>query len=391
MTTLPFRHSIVRTAMQFLRPRSIADSLARQQRDRSLDGPAGRRIQAARERVSSVVLDHRRGTARRVLRGAHRVRGLPALVVADHRLPGPRAWSRWTPEARRVHARHDHQDDPLRPRVRVRSAEGSDLEARRGRREGHHRVVSLRRDGGRNHRHLHPGNRPRLLAPRIHPQWIREEGAARLGRGVSRGRRGPPRRREVLTAVIDHPPGYWRSPWPCEDAGPRRSAAPVAPGLGIRPGERLAVSARDAPGATMVVLREPGEVFLLGHSFGGDSRSWVERVDPDTLAPVAQSPELAAGPWWPGGIAAHRNGSLYVTCGRWCHRLAPDCTLLASRELPRERPYNSLLVLPDGSLVMKDLIRDDSAPSRFVVLEPERLEPLGDEVAVPESSIARIS
>jgi hypothetical protein len=35
MTTLPFRHSIVRTAMQFLRPRSIADSLARQQRDRT--------------------------------------------------------------------------------------------------------------------------------------------------------------------------------------------------------------------------------------------------------------------------------------------------------------------------------------------------------------------
>jgi hypothetical protein len=141
----------------------------------------------------------------------------------------------------------------------------------------------------------------------------------------------------------------------------------------------------------MVVLREPGEVFVLGHTFGGDSCSWVERLDPDTLAPVAQSPELAAGPWWPGGIAAHRNGSLYVTCGRWCHRLAPDCSLLASRELPRERPYNSLLVLPDGSLVMKDLIRDGSAPSRLVVLEPERLEPLGDEVAVPESSIARIS
>ncbi len=159
----------------------------------------------------------------------------------------------------------------------------------------------------------------------------------------------------------------------------------------MRAGERLEVTGRDAPGATMVVLRDPGEVFLAGHTFGGDSRAWVERLDPETLAPLARSPELAAGPWWPGGVAAHRNGSLYVTCGRWCHRLDAGCAPRAARELPRERPYNSLLVLPDGSLVMKDLVRDGSAPSRLIVLEPERLEPLGPEIAVPEPSIARIS
>lgn len=141
----------------------------------------------------------------------------------------------------------------------------------------------------------------------------------------------------------------------------------------------------------MVVLRAPGEVFLTGLTFGSDARSWVERLDPETLAPLARSPDLAAGPWWPGGIAAHRNGSLYVTCGRWCHRLDPDCAPRAARELPRDRPYNSLLVLPDGNLVMKDLVRDASAPSRLVVLEPERLEPLGPETPVPEPSIARIS
>jgi hypothetical protein len=151
------------------------------------------------------------------------------------------------------------------------------------------------------------------------------------------------------------------------------------------------VTGRDAPGATMVVLRARGEVFLAGHTFGGDSRAWVERLDPDTLAPLARSSDLAAGPWWPGGIAAHRNGSLYVTCGRWCHRLDLDCAPRAARELPRPRAYNSLLVLPDGNLVMKDLVRDGSEPSRLVVLEPERLEPLGPETLVPEPSIARIS
>lgn len=185
-------------------------------------------------------------------------------------------------------------------------------------------------------------------------------------------------------------PGYWPSPWPGEDGGPRRAAAPDAPGLGLRDGETLAVTARDAPGAIMMVLRAPGEVFLCGLTFGDDSTAWVERVDPQTLAPLSRSPDLPAGPWWPGGIVAHANGSLYVTCGRWCHRLDADCRPLASRELPRARPYNSLVVLPDGSLVMKDLIRDGADVSRLMVLEPERLTPLCDEVDVPEASIARI-
>jgi hypothetical protein len=159
----------------------------------------------------------------------------------------------------------------------------------------------------------------------------------------------------------------------------------------VRHGDRLVVTGRDAPGATMIVLRDPGEVFLAGHTFDPDSCAWVERLDVETLAPRARSPELPAGPWWPGGIAAHRNGSLYVTCGRWCHRLDDGCAPLAARELPRDRPYNSLLVLPDGHLVMKDIIRDGSEQSRLVVLEPERLDLAAPEVTVPEPSIARIS
>ncbi len=186
-------------------------------------------------------------------------------------------------------------------------------------------------------------------------------------------------------------PGYWPSPWPAEDGGPRRSAAPDAPGLGLATGETLEVRVRPAEAATMVVLRKLGEVFLAGHTFGADSTAWVERIEPITLEPLARSPDLSAGPWWPGGIAAHANGSLYVTCGRWCHRLDPDCQPLMSRPLPQERPYNSLVVLSDGVLVMKDLIRDGSARSRLIVLEPGRLEPLGPEVEIPEASIARLS
>ena len=114
------------------------------------------------------------------------------------------------------------------------------------------------------------------------------------------------------------------------------------------------VTSRDAIVATMVVLREPGEVYLLCHTGGNDAVAWVERIDPDTLAVIERSPDLPGGKTWPGGVAAHANGSLYVVFGRHVHRLSADLELLASRTLPRDRPYNSFVILPDGHLAMKD-------------------------------------
>lgn len=188
-------------------------------------------------------------------------------------------------------------------------------------------------------------------------------------------------------------PGLFDSPWPAEDGGPRRQLVPRAPGLGLRSGERLVATTRPAVVANMVVLRAPGEVYLQGSTgFGPDAAAFVERVDPATLAPLARSPDLdAGGVWWPGGVVAHRNGFLYVTHGRFCHKLDAGCGLVASRRLPRAQAYNSLLVLPDGALVMKNMVRDGSAPSALVLLDPERLEPLGDELELPEGSIARLS
>jgi hypothetical protein len=184
---------------------------------------------------------------------------------------------------------------------------------------------------------------------------------------------------------------YWPSPWPGEDGGPRRVQMPHGiAGPRVPQGASLDVSSRELFGATMVVLRDPGEVYV--HAFApGGATSTLERVDPSSLTTVRASPDLPAGPWWPGGVAVHANGDLYVTAGRWCHRLDPDCALVASRELPRDRPYNSLVILPDGHLVMKDMVMDGSDQSRLVVLEPERLEPVGPEVDVTEDSIARIS
>lgn len=187
-------------------------------------------------------------------------------------------------------------------------------------------------------------------------------------------------------------PGYFDSPFPSEDGGPRRQLIPRSPGPALKPGERLDVTSRSVLFANMVVLRKPGEVFVQGNSQPWENTtSWVERIDPVSLGPLARSPDLPGGPFWAGGIMAHENGCLYVTYGRYCHKLDADCALIASRELPRSHPYNSLLALSDGNLVMKNFVRDGSSRSYFTLLEPDRLGPVGPEIEIPEGSIARIS
>jgi hypothetical protein len=149
----------------------------------------------------------------------------------------------------------------------------------------------------------------------------------------------------------------------------------------------------------MVVTRDPGELYLLRHTAGDAAVSFVERVDPESLEPLAVSPELAGGPAWPGSLAAHANGSLYVVFGEHAHRLDPDLGVVASAALPRHLPYNGFVVMDDGTIVTKDFA--GSRPGRLVAaadrlgcqllaLEPERLEVVAA-CTLPEPSIARLS
>src|SRR5262245_24455410 len=102
----------------------------------------------------------------------------------------------------------------------------------------------------------------------------------------------------------------------------------------------------------MLVLRERGELFALRHTMPARAEqpciAWVERLDPETLATVARSPDLEAGPFWPGGLACHANGSLYVVFGRHAHRLGLDLAPICRHALPRARPYNSFALLATG-------------------------------------------
>jgi hypothetical protein len=131
---------------------------------------------------------------------------------------------------------------------------------------------------------------------------------------------------------------------------------------------------------------------------GLDSVAWVEKIDPLTLETLAQSEQLAGGPMWPGGLAAHANGSLYVVFGNHAHRLSTDLAVLASVELPRVRPYNSFVILPTGHIATKDFSgplpgQPNGTPmdnTELLILDPEDLHIVA-RLELAEPSIARLS
>jgi len=194
--------------------------------------------------------------------------------------------------------------------------------------------------------------------------------------------------------------GYLDTPWPAEDGGPARLQVPRGgagqggAGLGLRPEERLTATAVTRVMSTMTVLGEPGEVYLLTHSalrarVGLPTSCRVSLIDPVSLASAAKSPRLPGGPMWPGGMALHANGDLYVVYGRWAHRLGRDCSLKESLKLPIDLPYNSFVVLDNGLIVTKNI--SDSRTARLSVLRPDPLGFACADVECPEPAIARLS
>lgn len=189
--------------------------------------------------------------------------------------------------------------------------------------------------------------------------------------------------------------GYFASPWPGEDGGPERlQVARHGAGLALRLGESLACTTRNTLMSTMTVLGAPGEVFLLTHSalrakVGLPTTACVELIDPHSLKTLRRSPRLAGGPMWPGGMAIHRNGNLYVVYGRYVHRLNRQCELLGSLKLAVQAPYNSFVILDNGLIVTKNL--SDTQLARLSVVDAQNLTLACPDTECPEPSIARLS
>lgn len=189
--------------------------------------------------------------------------------------------------------------------------------------------------------------------------------------------------------------GYLATPWPGEDGGPQRlQTPPGSSGPGLRDGEKLACTSRRTWLSTMTLLGAPGEVYLLTHSalrakLGLATTACVELIDPHTLKTVRRSPRLAGGPMWPGGMALHRNGDLYLVYGRYLHRLDRACQPLAKLKLPVNEAYNSFVIFDNGLIVTKNLSETKNA--RLTVVGAQSMTPVCEDMACPEPSIARLS
>lgn len=153
---------------------------------------------------------------------------------------------------------------------------------------------------------------------------------------------------------------------------------------------------RDDKWHVMVVGRDPGQWYVGGTmpAFSGPPPfGWVERIDPETLTPLASSAELPCGDHvWCGAIIAHANGSIHSVNGSYLHRLDPDdLSILAERRLPVDRSHNGLLALADGTLITKDLRLEGQGGTTITRLDPDSLELVGDPLVLAEGSMGRIA
>jgi hypothetical protein len=189
--------------------------------------------------------------------------------------------------------------------------------------------------------------------------------------------------------------GYYDSPWPAECGGPRRQKIPRSPGFGLNGRQRLhQITRRNGEWNVMMVQRAPGEIYLQSnnHIDAAEPYGKVELIDAESLETVRSSPKLpSGGHTWCGGIVAHANGYLYFNNGDRCYKLDPECHVVSERKLPRDSAYNSLLIMADGRLVMKNIERDADRASMLVVLDADTLDQIGPETAIPENSMGRIA
>ena len=125
---------------------------------------------------------------------------------------------------------------------------------------------------------------------------------------------------------------------------------------------------------------------------GPEPYGWLQKLDLETMKPVAFSPDLPAGGHvWCGAIAAHANGDIYEVNGCYMHRLDPDCQVVTERRLPVDQAHNGMLILSDGSIVTKDLRLAGQGPSTITRLTADGLEVIGEPLRLPEGSMGRIA
>ncbi|MFW2333898.1 hypothetical protein [Ilumatobacter sp.] len=192
-----------------------------------------------------------------------------------------------------------------------------------------------------------------------------------------------------------HHPGYWPSAWPVECGGNRRQKTAIGR-LDAAAGTAHVTTVRNDKWNVMTIGRAPGQWYVGGTmaAFTGPPPfGWVDRIDVESLLPVASSPELPCGDHvWCGAILAHANGSIMSVNGSYLHALDPDdLSVLAERRLPAERSHNGLLALADGSLITKDLRLEGQGGTTITRVAADTFELIGEPLVLPEGSMGRIA
>ena len=189
-------------------------------------------------------------------------------------------------------------------------------------------------------------------------------------------------------------PGYFDSAWPVECGGNRRQKAATGT-LSSRNSKTEMISTVSDKWNVMVIQREKNEFFLGGtmpYFNGPKPYGWVQKINPDTLEVLNESPQLPCGSHgWCGAIAAHKNGSVIKVNGSFMHVLSPDCEVILEKELPINQAHNGLLILSDGTIVTKDCRLENQQNSTITRLDPNTLELLHEPFAMPEGSMGRIA
>jgi hypothetical protein len=156
----------------------------------------------------------------------------------------------------------------------------------------------------------------------------------------------------------------------------------------VQLGERFLVTRRDN-GRWNIHLCPLGERrYLASLTPRGEAAASVriEEIDPVSLATLRASVELSTGGHrWPGSLQTHPNGDLYLLAGCFLHRLDPELDVIASLELPGERPHHSLLIMDDGGLFLKDVRLAGSGPGRLILVDADEMTVL-TESTMPEPS-----
>ena len=189
-------------------------------------------------------------------------------------------------------------------------------------------------------------------------------------------------------------PGYFDSAWPVECGGNRRQKAATGT-LSSRNSKTEMISTVSDKWNVMVIQREKNEFFLGGtmpYFNGPKPYGWVQKINPDTLEVLNESPQLPCGDHvWCGAIAAHKNGSVIKVNGSFMHVLSPDCEVILEKALPINQAHNGLLILSDGTIVTKDCRLENQQNSTITRLDPNTLELLHEPFALPEGSMGRIA